>query len=154
MTATNSAPEARRVDTRTRFIDAPATLVFETFRNADSLARWWGPTGFHSTFYEFDFRTGGRWHFTMHGPDGKDYENEMRFVEIKENELIVMEHFSGHHFFLTLRFESQGNSTLVHWQQVFDTIEHYKQICDFVSVANEQNLDKYVTEIKRKQTGH
>ncbi len=143
-------PEANRADNKTRLINAPVSVVFDTFRDADSLARWWGPAGFHSTFYEFDFRTGGRWHFTLHSPDGKDYENESRFTEVKENELIVIEHFSGHHFFLSLRFESQGDSTLVHWQQLFDTVEHYEQIREFVSPANDQNLDKYVQEVLRK----
>lgn len=143
-------PEANRADNKTRLINAPVSVVFDTFRDADSLARWWGPAGFHSTFYEFDFRTGGRWHFTLHGPDGKDYENESRFIQVKENELIVIEHFSGHHFFLSLRFESQGDSTLVHWQQLFDTVEHYEQIREFVSPANDQNLDKYVLEVLSK----
>lgn len=147
-------PEEQRANSKTRLIDAPVTMVFDTFRDAASLARWWGPAGFHNTFYEFDFRTGGRWHFTMHGPDGKDYENEMRFVEVKENELIVMEHFSGHHFFLTLRFEPKADSTLVHWHQLFDTIEHYEQIREFVSAANDQNLDKYEAEINIRQADH
>lgn len=143
-------PEANRADNKTRLINAPVSVVFDTFRDADSLARWWGPAGFHSTFYEFDFRTGGRWHFTLHGPDGKDYENESRFAEVKENELIVIEHLSGHHFFLSLRFESKGGATLVHWQQLFDTVEHYEQIREFVSPANDQNLDKYVLEVLSK----
>lgn len=147
---TNNEPEEKRADYKTRVIDAPVAVVFDTFRDAESLARWWGPAGFHSTFYEFDFRTGGRWHFTLHGPDGKDYENESRFSDIKENEKIVIEHFSGHHFFLTLRFEAKGDSTEVHWQQLFDTVEHYEQIREFVSVANDQNLDKYVQEVLRK----
>lgn len=146
----NNEPEEQRADTKTRLINAPVSIVFDTFRDAKALARWWGPAGFHSTFYEFDFRNGGRWHFTLHDPDGKDYENESRFAEVKENELIVIEHLSGHHFFLTLRFESKGEFTLVHWQQLFDTIEHYEQIREFVSPANEQNLDKYVQEVLRK----
>lgn len=152
MATTNPEPEAQRADTKTRLIDAPVALVFETFRDTNSLARWWGPAGFHSTFHEFDFRNGGRWHFTLHGPDGKNYENESRFVEVKENELIVIEHFSGHHFFLTLRFEPRNESTLVHWEQLFDSVEHFEQIREFVSVANDQNLDKYAAEVKRNQT--
>lgn len=139
----SSEPEALRADVKQRLINAPVAQVFAAFRDATSLAQWWGPAGFTNTFHEFDFRTGGRWLHTMHGPEGADYDNESRFLEVSENKRIVIEHLSGHHFILTLEFETRGEATLVHWQQLFDTIEHYEKIREFVSPANEQNLEKY-----------
>lgn len=139
--------EQSRADVKSRRIAAPVAQVFAAFRDAKSLAQWWGPAGFTNTFHEFDFRSGGQWRHTMHGPDGTDYENESRFLEISENKRIVIEHLSGHHFILTLEFENLGDTTLVHWQQLFDTAEHYEQIREFVSPANEQNLDKYAAAV-------
>jgi uncharacterized protein YndB with AHSA1/START domain len=55
-----------------RVIDAPRRKVFKAFADPTHLARWWGPKGFRNTFEEFDFRPGGTWRFTMHGPDGTD----------------------------------------------------------------------------------
>lgn len=142
--------EQLRADVKSRRIDAPVAHVFAAFRDAESLAQWWGPVGFTNTFHNFDFRAGGQWRHTMHGPDGTDYENESRFLAVSENKRIVIEHLTGHHFILTLEFENLGEATVVHWQQLFDTVEHYEQIREFVSVANEQNLDKYATAVIKR----
>ena len=76
-------PSDRRIDTSRLFPHSPAK-VFQAFRDPAVLAEWWGPDGFTNTFHEFDFRDGGAWRFTMHSPDGKDFPNESRFLEIAE----------------------------------------------------------------------
>lgn len=53
-----------------RVVDAPRELVFEAFTAVRHLSRWWGPEGFSTTTSSFEFRVGGEWQFTMHGPDG------------------------------------------------------------------------------------
>ncbi len=147
----NSADENEdnRAQITQRTIDAPLECVFSAFCNPEQLARWWGPDGFTNSFREFDLRVGGYWRFTMHGPDGKDYPNESRFLEVVPNERVVIEHFSGHHFILTITFSGIGNATIVGWRQLFDTVEHYRQIADFVSQANEQNLNRLDAEVRR-----
>jgi hypothetical protein len=135
-------PEEQRAAITQRILDAPRETVYGAFSNPDLLALWWGPDGFSNTFREFDLRVGGYWRFTMHGPDGKDYPNESKFLEVIPNEKVVIEHFSGHHFILTISFKAEGNATMVGWKQLFDTVEHYQKIADFVSQANEQNLDR------------
>ncbi|WP_261339709.1 SRPBCC domain-containing protein [Blastopirellula marina] len=72
-----------------------ATQVLQAFRDISSLARWWGPNGFTTTFHEFDFQPGGDWKFFMHAPDGTDYPNESRFVEIIEPTRIVFDHLAA-----------------------------------------------------------
>jgi len=141
--------EGERTHVTQRTIDAPCELVFSVFCNPEKLARWWGPDGFTNSFREFDLRVGGYWRFTMHGPDGRDYLNESCFLEVVENERVVIEHFSGHHFILTITFSRIGDTTIVGWHQLFDTVEHYRQIADFVSQANEQNLNRLEAEVRR-----
>jgi uncharacterized protein YndB with AHSA1/START domain len=53
-----------------RVISAPRELVFEAFTEVRHLSRWWGPEGFTTTTWAFEFRVGGEWIFVMHGPDG------------------------------------------------------------------------------------
>ena len=142
--------EDRRADSRTRLIDAPAETVFDAFSDPEKLARWWGPKGFSSTFDEFDLRAGGYWRLTMHGPDGTDYPNENRFLEVEDNSLVVVEHLADHHFILTISFTPKGQATLVGWRQLFDTREHYEQIAEFISTANEQNLDRLQAVAERR----
>jgi uncharacterized protein YndB with AHSA1/START domain len=33
-----------------------------------------------------EFKPGGVWRFVMHGPDGRDYQNKVVYVEIAEPE--------------------------------------------------------------------
>ena len=49
-------------------------------------------TASRSTTYELDFRPGGIWRSVMHGPDGRDYKNEVVYVEIAEAERPVYRH--------------------------------------------------------------
>ena len=56
----------------TRVLNASRQKVFRALREPEHLARWWGPTDFRSTIHKFDFRPGGRWQLTLHGPDGTD----------------------------------------------------------------------------------
>jgi len=149
--ADQAAELAERADFRQRIIDAPIEQVFDAIRDPQRLARWWGPNGFSSTFDTFDFRVGGDWRFTMHGADGKDYPNTNRFVEIADNRRVVIEHLSDeHHFTLTLNLSRDGERTKVGWYQRFDTIEHYREIAEFVAQMNEQNLDRLAAEVSKR----
>lgn len=141
---------ADREFVHSRAIAAPRERVFRAFADPLHLARWWGPEGFTNTFEIFDFRPGGLWRFVMHGPDGKSYPNESVFLEVDAPARVAFEHLSeGHHFFMVITFEAQGDATLVGWRQVFDTAEHRRRIASFVAGANEQNLDRLAAEVAR-----
>ena len=138
-----------RSDTRSLLFDTSPDQVFAAINDPARIARWWGPDGFTNTIHTFEFVEGGQWVLTMHGPDGKDYPNESRFARIAPDKCVVIEHFSGHHFFLTLELESQGQSTLLTWRQTFDTRDHYARIAAFVATANQQNLERFAVEVQR-----
>jgi uncharacterized protein YndB with AHSA1/START domain len=146
-------PVEPRSDSRRKLIHARAADVYAAISDPARVARWWGPKGFRNTIHEFDFRPGGRWRLTMHGPDGRDHPNESRFVRIVPNEAIEIEHLSGHHFSLSIELIEQGANTIVAWRQTFDTIEHYERIAGFVAAANEQNLDRLADEVQRSGNG-
>jgi uncharacterized protein YndB with AHSA1/START domain len=140
----------QRSDSRTQLISAAPADVFAAMSDRERIARWWGPGGFTSTIRTFEFHPGGRWLFTLHGPDGTDYPNENRFVRIVPNRVFEIEHVSDdHHFVLTIELERLGADTLVKWRQTFDTVEHYQQVLPVVSVANEQNLARLAAEVAR-----
>lgn len=140
-------PADQRSDTRQHFVAATPAQVFAALSDPQRVARWWGPAGFSSTIHLFEFRPGGRWLLTMHGPDGQDYPNESRFTRIEPARAIEIEHLSGHHFTLAIELEAHDGGTRVHWCQTFDTIEHYRRIAAFVATANEQNLVRLAQEV-------
>ena len=132
----------RREIVTTRVFDAPRALVFKAWTDPDQLRQWWGPRGFTHTFETFDFRPGGTWKYVMHGPAGKDFQNEMRFVEIVEPERIVMEHLSAPQFTLTAIFEELGSRTKLSFRQLFATPELFDGVKRYAMQGNEENLDK------------
>ncbi len=138
-----------RSDFRSRVLPATPSEVFAAMSDPTRVARWWGPAGFTSTIHQFDFVPGGAWRLTMHGPDGTDYPNESRFTRIEADKIVEIEHLSGHHFILTVGLRATAGGTEVSWRQTFDTVEHFQQIVKFVTVANEQNLDRLSAEAQR-----
>ncbi|MGC4087120.1 MAG: SRPBCC family protein [Polyangiaceae bacterium] len=87
-----STDEAKREVVVSRLIDGPRRLVFRAYTSAEHVAHWWGPAGFSITTQSFEFRPGGEWLFVMHGPDGVDYPNWVRWLEIEEPSRIVLLH--------------------------------------------------------------
>lgn len=115
---------ADRNITVTRVFEAPRELVFDAFTDPQHLAEWWGPNGFTITTSEIDVRPGGLWHFTMHGPDGRDYLNKIRYVEVERPSRLVYVHETGPLFRATVTFDpDSGDKTAVTVQMVFDSAE-------------------------------
>lgn len=133
--------------TTSREIAVSKETVFAAFKNPEILAKWWGPAGFTNTFSEFDFKKAGKWIFTMHGPDGKNYPNESVFMEIIPYEKIVIRHIVQPLFTLTVQLSEKENGTMVSWEQEFESEEVAKNVAHIVIPSNEQNLDRLTAEI-------
>ncbi|MFN3440561.1 MAG: SRPBCC domain-containing protein [Acidovorax sp.] len=126
-----------------RVLHARPAQVFAAFQQPELLAQWWGPAGFTNTFEQFDFVPGGRWVFVMHGPDGKNHHNENVFRAIEPGALVVIEHVLAPLFTLTVRLAPHGDQdTHLTWEQAFESAEMADKLRDFVTQANEQNLDR------------
>lgn len=132
-----------------REIGASPEQVFEAFSNPERLARWWGPEGFSNTFEIFEFKEGGRWVFVMHGPDGKDYSNESVFIKIIPAKEVVIEHVCEPKYRLIITLEPSEKGTLLRWSQTFEKEAFVIRMKDFLTQANEQNLDRLTTEVLR-----
>ncbi len=75
-----------------RIFDAPVKMVWQAWIDPEQVAQWWGPRGFTITTEHKDVRTGGSWRYTMHGPDGVDYPNHTKFLEVDECARLVYDH--------------------------------------------------------------
>ncbi len=125
----------------TRIFAANRERLFAAFSDPAQLAQWWGPKGFTNTFDEFDFHPGGEWKFTMHGPDGKDYANHARFLEIVPAERIVYEHVAPH-FRMTITLADAGTGTHMTWCMQFPTAEMCERFKPVCVPSNEENFDR------------
>ncbi|HRQ89282.1 MAG TPA: SRPBCC domain-containing protein [Bacteroidia bacterium] len=128
--------------TNERLLAATPREIFAAFEQPDRLARWWGPSGFTSTFEQFEFTPGGRWVFVMHGPNGANYPNESVFREIQPDARIVIEHVVNPRYQLTVILTPRGDQTHLAWHQEFTSPEVAERMRPLCATANEQNLDR------------
>jgi uncharacterized protein YndB with AHSA1/START domain len=123
-TTTNASSTADREIVTTRLIDAPPALVFEAWTDQRHVGHWFGPDGFVTTTASMDVRPGGRWRFTMRGPDGKLWPNVVTYEEIAPPSRLVYRHGDDENpdmFHVTATFDDRGGRTGLTLRCVFPT---------------------------------
>jgi uncharacterized protein YndB with AHSA1/START domain len=72
MTVISSMTDAEqlRLDLVAEF-DAPPEQVWNVWKDARKLERWWGPPGYPATFTRHEFEVGGQSRYHMTGPAGE-----------------------------------------------------------------------------------
>jgi len=123
----------------TRVYDAPLQAVWEAWTNPEEVAQWWGPRGFTITTHSHDLRTGGHWSYTMHGPDGTDFENTTQYLEVVPGQRMVYDH-GGHKdrpplFRVTALFTERGGRTQLDLSMAFATPEVADEMRGFIKKA-------------------
>jgi uncharacterized protein YndB with AHSA1/START domain len=118
-----------------REFDAPRELVWQAMTDPMHVVQWWGPRGFTTTIEKMDLRVGGEWKHTMHGPDGADYPNRSRFLEVVAPERLVFSHGGRGKdgpeatFVATWTFDAVSNKkTRVTARMVFPTVKIRDQV--------------------------
>ncbi len=138
-----------------RLINAPRELVFDVFASKDHLENWWGPRGFRNTIHELNFKPGGVWRFTMHGPDGKDYPNKVVFDEIKRPERLTWAHGSdvpegkedAQAFDSEVTFEDRGGKTLLTLRLTLATAAQRDETAKYALEGGNQHLDRFEEQL-------
>ena len=72
-----------------RVFDAPRDRVWRCWTEPDNLMKWWGPKAFTSPAATIDFSVGGKYHFCMRMPDGKEMWSTGSYLEIVPMERLV-----------------------------------------------------------------
>jgi len=108
----------------TRIFNAPRDLVFQVWTDPKHIGNWWGPKGFVTTTFKMDVKPGGVWRFVMHGPDGRDYENKITYLEVVKPERLVYKHGGDKdvepvNFQVAATFEPQGEKTKLTMRMTF-----------------------------------
>ena len=130
----DSAPEGTTVERQgdrglviTRMFDAPRSLVYKAWSEADLFRRWWVPKsapGISLVTCEMDVRTGGRYRleFGAGGSDTMAFHG--RYLEVIPDERIVWtndEDAAG--AITTVTFEDAESKTLVRFHEAYPSSE-------------------------------
>jgi uncharacterized protein YndB with AHSA1/START domain len=74
----------------TRLIDAPRDKVYKAWTDPELLKQWFAPLPYTTPMAELDVRPGGSNLIVMRDPDGNDLPNQGVYLEVVENELLVL----------------------------------------------------------------
>lgn len=124
-----------------RVFDAPRELVFDAWTNPRHVDHWWGPRGFTTVTREMDVRPGGQWRFIMHGPDGRQWDNLIVYLEVMRPERLVYDHGDADGdnevapaFRVTARFDEHERGTRLTFRLLFPTAAARAATADYGAV--------------------
>lgn len=133
-----TAPTAGRELVLIRIIDAPREKLFRAWTEPELLVQWFAPLPWTTASAKLDVRPGGSNVIVMRDPDGNDYPNSGVYLEVVENEKLVLtdayteawQPSQKPFFTVVLTFEDEGGKTRYtararHWS-VADCEAHEK----------------------------
>jgi uncharacterized protein YndB with AHSA1/START domain len=133
----------------TKTVNATAELLWKVLTTPEYIKDWWGPHEFTTTVRKMDVREGGIWNFTMHGPDGTDYENEFVYSTIIPMKKIILDHLKEPKFTIIISIQEEGSQTTVEWCNIFDSIPTLQEAIKAfkADVGLEQNLERLANHL-------
>jgi uncharacterized protein YndB with AHSA1/START domain len=142
----------------TREYDAPLEIVWDAWTDPEQVAMWWGPRGFTITTHGKDLRPGGYWKYTMHGPDGVDYENWTIYHEVEPLKKLVYDHGGSEDrpplFRVTALFSETDGKTTIDMRMRFESVEKAKEIAVFIKQAGgESTWDRLAEYLEKESSG-
>ena len=143
----------------TRLVNAPRARVWQMFTQAKHITHWWGPNGFTNTIFDMDVRVGGIWRFVMHGPDGTNYNNWIRYTEVVAPVRMRYAHGGDDEahadFNAATELKDVGDKTEVTLRLILNDAAHRARLVEFGAVqGGEQTLarlDAYVSDTPEAQ---
>lgn len=123
----------------TRLYDAPVKMVWDAWTDPKQTAKWWGPRGFTITTHSKELKPGGRWNYTMHGPDGVDYPNSTLYHEVVKYSRLVYDHGGFEDrpplFKVTVNFTEEKGKTKMDMTMALASAEAAKEISKHIKKA-------------------
>lgn len=142
----------------TRIYDAPVKTVWDAWTDPKQVAQWWGPRGFTLTTHSKDLRTGGTWVYTMHGPDGVDYPNKTKYLEVEKFSRLVYDHGGNDDrppmFRVTVLFSETKGKTKMEMTMTLPTAEAAAEAKKFIKHANgDSTWDRLAEYLEKGASG-
>lgn len=142
-----------------RIYDAPVKLVWDAWTDPKKVALWWGPRGFTITTHSKDLKPGGHWAYTMHGPDGTNWENKTIYHEVEKYSRLVYDHGGNDDrpplFRVTVDFTEIGkNKTKMEMTMALATAEAAAETKKFIKQASGNSTwDRLAEYLEKEASG-
>lgn len=141
-----------------RLYEAPVKAVWDAWTDPEQVAKWWGPRGFTLTTHSKDLRPGGSWAYTMHGPDGTNYENKTKYYEVEKYSRLVYDHGGNDDrpplFRVTVSFTEIKGKTRMEMIMSLPTVEAATETRKFIkSAGGDSTWDRLAEYLEKESTG-
>ncbi|MBA3994472.1 MAG: hypothetical protein C0469_13165 [Cyanobacteria bacterium DS2.3.42] len=141
-----------------REYNAPLAAVWDAWTDPEQVGLWWGPRGFTITTHSRDLRSGGTWKYTMHGPDGVDYENYTKYIDVEKHKTLVYDHgataTTNALFKVTALFSEANGKTKIDMTMTFGTPEQAETSGKFIRKAGgDATWDRLAEYLEKKVNG-
>lgn len=141
-----------------REFNAPIEQVWNAWADPEKFMKWWGPQYFTSPICKIDFRTGGKYLWSMQTPDGFKMYSTGTYIEVTPmTKLVIEDNFSDENgklvpastyglpedfpttTLMTITFEDLGNKTKM---TVINADQPIGEASDQTVVGWNQSFDK------------
>jgi uncharacterized protein YndB with AHSA1/START domain len=143
----------------TRLYDVPVKAVWDAWADPKQVVKWWGPRGFTITTHSTNLRPGGHWNFIMHGQDGVDYPNHIKYLEVEKHARLVYDHGGNEDqppmFRVVVKFSEIKEKTKMEMIMTFPTPEAAAGAKKFIKKAGgESTWDRLAEFLIKESTGN
>jgi uncharacterized protein YndB with AHSA1/START domain len=128
----------------TRTFDAPPSIVFKAWSDADLFRRWWVPKGAPVSLLacDMDVRTGGKYRLEF-GAGDETMAFYGKYLDVVPNERIVWTNDEGEEGAVTtVTFADQGGKTLLTFHETYPTAEALEEAMTGSAAGLPQQLDQ------------
>ncbi|MFN8371211.1 MAG: SRPBCC family protein [Bacteriovoracaceae bacterium] len=138
----------------TRIYDASIKAVWDAWTDDKQVAQWWGPRGFSITTHSKELKMGGSWNYTMHGPDGVNYPNITKYLEVEQHKKLVYDHGATPDrpalFRVTVLFSDLKGKTKMEMSMALETVEAAEETRKFIKQAGgEATWDRLAEHLEK-----
>ena len=129
----------------TRTFDAPPSMVFRAWSEADLFRRWWVPKGAPMTLVacDMDVRTGGKYRLEF-GVGDETMAFYGKYLDVVPNSRIVWTNDEGEEdgAVTTVTFEDRDGKTLLTFHEIYPTREALDEAMNGSAAGLPQQLDQ------------
>lgn len=141
-----------------RIYDADIKTVWNSWVDVDQVGQWWGPRGFTITTHSKDVKTDGHWNYIMHGPNGVNYPNSTKYLDVEKYSRMVYDHGGNADqppmFRVTVLFSEINHKTKMEMTMALPTEEAAQNTKKFIKqAAGDTTWDRLAEYLFQKKSG-
>lgn len=122
-----------------RSFNAPLDPVWAAWTEADMLCQWWAPKPYECVITGLDFREGGRWSYSMQGPEGDRHHCFFDYTAVKPKTL-----FSGNDGFCDERGVINTDMPRMKWTSSFSESDGRTVVEIRIDFDSAEDLEKII----------